>query len=217
MDRLQVTVRNERFEIEGFPEAAKAITFDSPRLKKLSHYWLHHLDLEFAAACLKDLNSGKPIKATTSEALWRSALVHYFKCFGKSKSRSSLDAGRILKRTENGIVVHKQLKALRDKHIVHDENPFSSVTAGVILNRAGMRRKIAKVVCVSNHLQTLNQETWNHLRLLIETTNIWVMDQFDRLCENLTRELEQLDYRELMHMENMKIEVYSWDAVSDLR
>ena len=92
---------------------------------------------------------------------------------------------------------------LRDKHLVHDVNPYAQPIPGAVLNKPGFGPKIAKIVCSGMVANTLEFANVSNLHLLISHALNWVAEQFDKLCEVLTAELEATSYEDLLGREDM--------------
>ena len=97
------------------------------------------------------------------QAMWRSAIVHSIKCFGQSESRFSLDPKKIYKCDTGAFKPYEYFESLRNKHLVHDENSYAQCLPGAVLNKKGMDRKIAKIVCLSVIGHTLSQDNYSLL------------------------------------------------------
>jgi hypothetical protein len=122
------------------------------------------------------------------------------KCFGDG-ARFQLAAERIYKK-ESSVALdnYKYFKALRNKHFIHDENSYAQANPGAVLNDAAKPYKIEKIVCSVVLAETLDQNAYSNLKLLIEQALAWVIAEFDALCSQLTAELEGMSYAELASM-----------------
>ncbi len=199
------------FHVEGFPEAVKVVGLKGANAKRIAHLVLHFGDLSFAEACLGTLATGQvePIRS----ALWNAAVIHYMKCFGQSKARFRLHPDAIYSGNTIALEAFKFFKDMRNKHIVHDENAFSQALPGAIINRQNSSYKIAKIVTFSARADILGQENFTNLRLLIEGAKAWVIQEYDNLCDLLTKELEGKSHQELLALSDM---VYSKPEVKDV-
>ncbi len=92
MEQFEINKTASGFHIEGFPEAVKVIHIEGPRARRLADLALHRTDLEFALLCLDEVNRAPVDPYVIRQALWRSAVVHYVKCFGGSEARFGLDS-----------------------------------------------------------------------------------------------------------------------------
>ena len=108
-------------------------------------------------------------------------------------------------------------KELRHKHIIHDENSYAQSIPGAILNGRDKTYKIEKIVCLSAIAETLGQENYNNLSLLIKTAKQWVIGEFDKICENLTQELEAKPYDELINRKAITYTAPGLDQISKNR
>jgi hypothetical protein len=199
MEFYSVTEVEGGLHIEGFPDAVKLIKLDGPKARRVSDLLLHKRDLEFANACLEAINNVPADPSTVREALWRSAVVHFVKCFGNSAARFQLSRERIYKNDPEAMQVFEYFQHLRDKHVVHDENSYSQSIPGAILNRGDKPYKIEKILCFSAHLQTLEQNNYSNLKLLIQKALDWVNVEFDKCCDIITNDLEAIAYDDLLN------------------
>jgi hypothetical protein len=194
------TVRVEeggKVHIEGYPDAVRLIGLEGPKARQLSHYALHRADLKFAESCLESMNS---IEADTiREALWRSATIHFSKCFkGNSARSTALDAKVILKGDAQGLEVFQFFDHLRNKHFVHDENSLSESLPCAAINGGGKDYKVERVFAVYRHTRTLKQCHYSNLVLLVAKSLQWVETKIDSLCNGLAAELEAEPLQELL-------------------
>ena len=207
MERVVVTHGPSGFAIEGFPDAVKALKLTGPVAKRLSEVWLHKNDLDFAADALQEINTLPLEFRVKRESLWRSAVIHYVKCFGTSKSRFQLSAAKIFRGDATAQTVHRFVVDLRDKHIVHDENPFATCVPTALINSGEKPFKIEKIVCVAGYVQTLNEANWSNLKLLVERVHAWVEREFDAICDRVCQDLEKQSHEELLSREAAEIRV----------
>jgi len=64
---------------------------------------------------------------------------------------------------------------------------------------------------------TLNQGNYSNLKILIQKANVWVVSEFDALCERLTSELEKESYSRLISREALTYQVPSVADISHSR
>jgi hypothetical protein len=197
MDSFEITKTDQGFHIQGFPDAAKVVQLDGPKAKRLSDLALHRADLAFTRECLEGINLVPETPYVLREGLWRAAIVHFMKCFGSSESRFSLTAKQVYKGDAGAMVAFEYFKALRDMHLVHDANSYAQCLPGAILNMKESSHKVAKIVCTSFIGATLVQDNYGNLHRLVTCAQEWVVEQFDKLCDILTTELEVLPYDDL--------------------
>lgn len=139
--------------IDGYPQAVKLIRLDGAKPRWLADLHLHRIDLEFAISSLDAIESTSAA-SPVPEALWRSAVMHFFKCFGKSASRTFLRRGTVFKTNPGARAVFDYFLDLRNRHFVHDENSYSQCFPAAVLNRREIEPKIAQVIAVATTANT---------------------------------------------------------------
>ena len=214
MEQFSITKTESGFQIEGFPDAAKVIQIKGPKSKQLADLSLHKTDLEFAFECLETINQTSDKPWVVRQALWRSATIHYTKCFGGNKARGQLDSNKIYKGNSDALTAFNYFKNLRNKHFIHDDNSYAQSIPCAILNKPAKSYKIEKIVCFSAIGETLEQGNWNNLHLLIQTARKWVVVEFDILCDTITKELEAKPYEDLNNLEPV---TYTVPKIDDLK
>lgn len=214
MEYFSISKIESGLRIEGFPDAVKVVKISGQEAKRLADLSLHKADLEFADACLEAINQTAENPAVVREALWRSAIVHFMKCFG-SGARFQLSAARIYKgEPSEALMAFEYFKDLRNKHFVHDENSYAQSIPGAVLNNGTKSYKIDKIVCFAAIGATLEQGNYGNLKLLIEKARAWVISEFDFLCERLTATLEQEDYEDLLARDAITYRVPTVEEIS---
>ncbi len=220
MEYFPISQSEKEFHIEGFPNAAKLIKIGGPKAKRLADLNLHKSDLDFAGECLEAINR-VPVEAVEPnvirQGLWHSAIIHFFKCFGDSNARFQLNAIKIYKGDIQGQEIFKYYSSLRSKHLVHDENSYAQCIPGAVLNKEDHPYKIEKIVCFCVIAVTLNQPNYSNLLLLIQKAKAWVISEFDRLCEILTKELEAESYEDLFRREVITYRAPTADEIHEKR
>jgi len=210
MEHLDFSVGDSQFKIEGFPDAAKVIRLDGPLANRLSDLSLHKTDLDFADECLDAINSTPEDPSVIREALWRSAIIHFLKCFGDAGARFHLSPEKILKgESPTALVAFNYFKDLRNKHLVHDENTYTQSIPSAILNNGNKPYKIDKIVCLAARGITLVPGNYSNLKMLITKTRTWVVAEFDQVCDLITKELESESYKTLFAKESASYRVPS--------
>jgi len=63
----------------------------------------------------------------------------------------------------------------------------------------------------------LGQENYSNLKLLIEKADSWVVAEFDRCCEIVTKELEAVPYEELLKRGNVEYRKPTLDDIGQNR
>jgi uncharacterized protein with HEPN domain len=199
MSSLSITQNGPAsFRIEGLPDAVKVIALDSPKARELANLTLHRSDLTFALECLETMDRLPGGEEFIRRALWRSAVVHYAKCFGSSARRLRLDPREVYKGcpTETHLAF-KWVKSLRNKHVIHDENAYNQSAVGAALNAGNKPFKVERVVALALTFEVHGAENVRNVRLLVLRALEWVGLQVDECCNSIKAELEKVPYDEL--------------------
>jgi len=147
---------------------------DDQVAQQLQTIALHEIDLNFCLFCLsqlKSLNTNK--QSDLAEALWVSCIARFFKCFGKSKARFPLSARTIFKSDPKLHDAYRYFRALRNKHIIHDENALSRAFVAVVINPPEHENPVAEVDAWPLHVFLVDVDR-EPLRNLIDATHTWV-------------------------------------------
>lgn len=185
-------------QLDGFPDAAKFVALTGPKATMLAALSLHDTDLSFAADCLSAIDTA-PEGSVLRQALWRSAITHFFKCFGRSVGRLRLNAEEVYElEPSEAMDVFRYFKDLRNKHFVHDENSYSVSLPGAVVANRNQPHKIEKIVCFGAQGETLTLLNFRNLNLLVSKAQVWTKARFDKTCAELTQELESEPYEALL-------------------
>jgi|SRR5471030_127125 len=209
MDIYNITETDTGFNIEGIPDAVAIVKTGGRIAQRISDLSLHKIDLCFALDCV-DLLENHDENPTLSQALWNSAITSFCKCYGRG-IRSPLSEKHTLKnKPAEALEAFRYFKHLRNKHLIHDENSYSQSLPGAAINNGSKPYKIEKIICFSARSVTNVKESKLNLRLLITDSLYWVISEFDKLCDQLTTELEKENYeslseRQVMHYETPKL------------
>ncbi len=195
---ISMTVCNDsnNLIIDGGPDAVRAISLEGNLAKRLADLSMHLHDLTEAEDYLR---AAQAIASNTViyRALGQSAVVTFMKCFAQSKARSSLDR-KILNGTDGGALPSFQFfYDLRNKHIAHDENPFSICSTFALINDGKKPYKVEKVCAVPMKIHVLEQSKLDELAGLIETAKAWLDKQIAVVREKIIDELDRESYQEL--------------------
>lgn len=189
MEQIEFEPKPGEWEIKGFPDAVKVIKLSGDRASQLAHAALHQADLLFAKQCLEKINEVSKDQHFLGNVFFESAVVTYQRCF-KSGVRDRLDPKLVYDNDAGALETYRDFESLRDKHIAHDVNAYSDCLTGAILNKRDASFKIAKIVTISVSAVTLNQANWSNLYRLVSLALKWIETKYDRLCNELTNELE---------------------------
>ncbi|MFG1784623.1 hypothetical protein ACGFIU_19470 [Rhodococcus oryzae] len=199
-----------RFELQEIrvenAAAAKVGKLTGDAAERLADLAIHRADLTFAKQCIQALDALPAEPQIVRDALYRSAVVAWAKCFASS------DAGRFkLKRPEiypQGLPsdTANYFYRLRNKHIAHDDSPFSQAVPIAFIAKPGAGRKVIEVGAVS---MTANIDTngfgLSNLNQLVEDALKWVAAENNKVGEAIREDLELRDYAELMALQDVSV------------
>lgn len=207
MENLKISSANDKINIDNVPDGIKIVKIEGEKAKRLSDLSLHKEDLIFAKSALESINNVHADQQLLREALWRTAIIYFIKCFGNGV-RFKLQFKTIYKNEpEEAKISFEYFKKLRNKHLIHDENSYSQCKVGAILNNGNKLYKVEKIVCIPAIAVTLEQNAYNSLLLLINKAFDWIVAQFDENCKNLTLELEDESYKNLISRHSLSYAV----------
>lgn len=190
------------FILTDFPDAKKLIKISGIKSQELAAMTLHKLDLDNSLECLLFLEKQKS-NSFEEMVFWKMSIIYFMRCFGKNNARKSkLNIKDILIDDNDGIEVFKYFKNLRNKNIAHDENPFQQCIPSAVVNKKDAKNKIVKIVCLSAQGEVSSIDNINNLKLLISKIKIYVINKFDNLCDDITKELESIPYSDLIKIES---------------
>src|SRR5487761_2267321 len=163
MEELRMTRTSTGVHVEGFPNAAKVVKIESgKKARRLADMGAHLTDLQFANECLDAINAVPAESRVMRTALWRSAVVHFAKCFGDSAARGQLTREQVFGAEINSKEAFEYFISLRHKHVAHDDNAFLQSMPVAVVNNEGEPHKIAKIGCITAVAETLDQGHWNN-------------------------------------------------------
>jgi hypothetical protein len=208
----------QSLHIDNYPDAVGLKRIDDPISRQLQAMTLHHDDLGRCCDALDALwsldRTAQPIFA---DALWVSALARYFKCFGVSQARAQLSAVKVLKGQAGAMAVFKYFQSLRDKHVIHDENPYSQAFTAVALNGPTAEAKVADVVSLAINSVTADESHIKSFSNLARFTFEWVSKKHEELHNVLGAKYEQVDYATLLALPDVVFQAPTVSQVVETR
>lgn len=188
------------------PTAVKAGTLSGQKADQLADLVVHRADLVFAKQCVDELYVRTDQSVVIRNALLRSAIVAWSKCFNTSKAKrfrlkvSDIYPDGLARKTAY------HFAALRDKHIAHDDNPYSQAMPIVWIGPRGGGRKVLEVagLGMTANMST-SGESLDNLARLIRDALSWVDAQRSKVIAALERELEATDYEKLLALPEPKL------------
>jgi len=208
----------DRIHIEGYPDAIAVKLIEDPIAKRLQAIALHHADLTFCYQALNKISTlDKSNDVLVIEALWVSSIALYFKCFAPNKSRRQLSAEKILKGQIGAMDVFNYFLNIRNKHIIHDENPYSQSLVAVALMKSEAPYKVADILSLVFNAFLVENEHLRSFSRLVKFTLDWVRAQRDELHNILGKKYEQVPYEEILALPDVTYRAPVADEASKAR
>lgn len=226
MEPINISWNGGQLEILGIPNADKAIKLPSSMAKYLVDLSLHETDLRISKESLSFMEGNQlTLDSIILESLWRSAIIHFTKCFtdqmtihrngrkvAPDYSRIKLDKKRIFL-NKLAIDSFDFIMTLRNKHVVHDENPYLQSSPGFIINDGTHVNKVEKVFCTLVKNETI-EGNFNNLSLLVKDALDYVKNEFTQECVRITTELEEIPFNKLLEFGEVRFDIASLEAMT---
>jgi hypothetical protein len=213
-----ITRLGDGIHIEGYPNAVGVRRIKDRHAQQLQALVLHRSDLNYCREALTALagldRSAQPLLA---EALWLSAIARYFKCFGNSGARTQLSRKRVLKDHPGADEVFAYFRKLRDKHLIHDENPYSQSFCGVVLNARAAESKVADIIAMTMNPGPVDDDNIGSFSQLVGLALAWVEAKHDELHTHIRQMYEAWTYEDLLALPMISYTVPTSDEVGVAR
>lgn len=207
--KLDLTITDGNLHIEGYPTARRFVKLPAaPFGRQIGDLRLHQSDLMFCEQAMQIFglhltqtlleSQQTPDSFMNRTIYWIAILTKFMGCFKKSKSRLCLKKEKVFKGNIEAMNAFNYFEALRDKHIVHDENSLNVITVGVVL---GEGSEVIDVVSLKMQADTASsqsdaQNLYNlidhTLKYLASEVEICLQDCFKVLREKKPEELEKM-------------------------
>ena len=194
-------------------ESERFVQLGGPKVKTLREIVLHQYDLQTALQLLEALNS-KSLSNEVRKGLWHHAITVYYKCFKHNDARRRLWPQIVYATRRNFLTTFNFFQDLRDKHIVHDDNPYIRAYVGAIINEPGKEIKVEEVISGVAVLDVLEESKWRMFSELVRYAVEWIGKERTRMQDAIKREFEEKSYDELCSLEELAIKVPTIDQVS---
>jgi hypothetical protein len=111
---------------------------------------LHHFDFNFCDRLLEEHhNEFVQDYSDLSLALWIAVVTKFISCFQIAKARPPLDPRKVYGSNSTAFQNYELLMALRNKHVVHDENSHYQAIAFAWLEPNGDVREVGPMIAVA--------------------------------------------------------------------
>ncbi len=204
LEPIAIKLLNGNFHIDGYPYATSLKKIPpTPFGSHLADLRLHQLDMIF---CKNAFQKFGTLLSSTDYSLeldiyWIAILTKFYSCFKKSKARTALKKQDVFKNDMNALQAFNSLEAMRDKHIVHDENPLNTSISCVVL---GDCNKIIDVFSLMMKAHHPDNGTAQNLYNLIDHTIKYVNFEIDKCIKECFKWLENLSPSVLEKMSNVE-------------
>lgn len=202
--QAKITVNDETIEMKA-PSQRNIIAIPTDLAARYVNLCLHRTDLYRARAFLVEIDKQggvpKPVLIQAGEALsvvfhalWLSALASTMKCFQHSDSRAEKLNPATVFGTETTVrSAFDLLKALRNKHVLHDENDWMQTVPYAIVGDAGNNQPtVAEIDCVV----MVGTDTAHiaQLRTVVDAACEWITKEIDKHTEAIRADLQGRTY-----------------------
>jgi len=193
--------------IEENSGIVKSVEITGINASKLFELALSFDDLEVAWYAIAKAEEIGESDSIVKELLWKSAVLHYIKCFGGDR-RNPLILGEVYgTAVKSATECHEYFKLLRNKFLIHDENVYTMGGVTALINDGTKINKIERIDCNIILSQTSDSQHIDTLKMLISTSLKWVDTSIAKLKEDLRLEFELKSYAELAAYPGLTIRV----------
>lgn len=165
------------------------VDFDIDQAKALADLNGVKFDLQGVIELSDEISSiinDASFNSTVLDALCSALVVKYFRCFGFGV-RGKLDIENITSLTEDEVQLHKLLKNLRDKHIVHSVNSFEENYVVAYLNPEERGKKINSIsvqhhrmIALSEYdidfIKRISSKILTEIKVMIESEKKYILE-----------------------------------------
>lgn len=200
MSKVNEIINNSIAMLISKYNLAKVISLKGRKAVRLSHLNQHISDLELARKSLDFIEVAGEYSSTQEIIYWNFAIIFYIKCFTGGSKRTQLDRNKIYKGNVLGLDNFNFYYDIRNKNLIHDENPFSrSIPAG-LLNKEGVLPKIKGTFLIGIHGTFIGLENLRNLKTLIDQALAWANAESKSISTDILNDLEKEQYLVLFNM-----------------
>lgn len=135
------------------------------------------------------------------QALWLSALSATMKCFSDSRSREQLNPAKVfgIDKSDPVRASFDLLKALRNKHVMHDENDWMLTVPYAIVGTAeDDKPSVTEIDCIM--MEGTDTAHIGQLKAVVEAAGEWVEEAINSLAGEIRTDLLGRAYSEVAAM-----------------
>ena len=199
---------------ENSPSATKKLLqLSGPKARTLKEFSLHHHDLTSSLQLLEALNNTS-FSNEVRKGLWYHAITVFYKCFKHSDARRRLWPQVVFAKRPDLMPAYNFFLNLRDRHIVHDDNPYIQSYVGVSVSVENDKYTVEDIISNVAVFDILDENIWRTFRELVQHTVDWVHTEKKRLQALLKKECEEKSPEELRNLKELSITVPTLAQVS---
>ena len=191
----------------------KLLQLSGPKARTLEEFSLHGHDLTASLQLLEALNN-KSLSSEVRKGLWYHAITIFYKCFKHSDARRRLWPQVVFAKRPDLMPAYNFFLNLRDRHIVHDDNPYIKAYVGVYVHKENDMYTVEDVVSSVAIFDILDENRWRTFRELVQHTLDWNYAEKRRLQMLLKKECEEKSPEELDSLKELSITVPTLAQVS---
>lgn len=191
----------------------KLLQLSGPKARTLEEFSLHSHDLTASLQLLEALNN-KTLSSEVRKGLWYHAITIFYKCFKHSDARRRLWPQVVFAKRPDLMPAYNFFLNLRDRHIVHDDNPYIKAYVGVYVNKNNDSYTVEEIV---NHVAVfdiLDESRWRIFYELAYYAIEWTEKEKMRLKNLLQLECEKKTSEEFDSLKELAITVPTLNQVS---
>ncbi len=191
----------------------KLLQLSGPKARTLEEFSLHGHDLTASLQLLEALNN-KSLSSEVRKGLWYHAITIFYKCFKHSDARRRLWPQVVFAKRPDLMPAYNFFLNLRDRHIVHDDNPYIKAYVGVIVNKDNNSYTVEEIV---NHVaifDILDESRWRIFYELANYAAEWTEKEKTRLKNLLQIECEKKTSEEFDSLKELAITIPTLNQVS---
>lgn len=190
----------------------KLLQLSGPKARTLEEFSLHGHDLTASLQLLEALNN-KALSSEVRKGLWYHAITIFYKCFKHSDARRRLWPQVVFAKRPDLMPAYNFFLNLRDRHIVHDDNPYIKAYVGVYVNKNNDSYTVEEIV---NHVAVFDILDESRWRIFYELANYaieWTEKEKTRLKNLLQIECEKKTSEEFDSLKELAITVPTLNQV----
>ena len=199
---------------ENSPSATKQLLqLSGPKARTLKEFSLHHHDLTTSLQLLETLNN-TAFSNQVRKGLWYHAITVFYKCFKHSDARRRLWPQVVFAKRPDLMPAYNFFLNLRDRHIVHDDNPYIKAYVGVYVSKQNDEYTVEDIISNVAVFDILDEKIWKAFRELVQHTVDWIHAEKKRMQMLLKKECEEKSSEELNALEKLSITIPTLAQVS---